>query len=85
MLWPALVIVLGRALGLAIAAPLILIGTRRCTSLRSPSLAPACLTVLAGGALRQVRMSRLCACTYRFSALRRTSHTLWSFAATRMS
>jgi hypothetical protein len=72
MLWPALVILLCRALGLAIAAPLILIAH---APLHHATLAVAVSGLsdcAAGCRLREVARSRLCACTFRYRRCART-------------
>jgi glycosyltransferase involved in cell wall biosynthesis/O-antigen/teichoic acid export membrane protein len=80
MVWPSLVVVLGRALGLAIAVPLILIwGTPLHVAVLAFALA-GLLTVLlaARSALQQGLPLRL---HIGFAALRSNVGTLWSFAA----
>jgi O-antigen/teichoic acid export membrane protein len=81
MLWPALVILLCRALGLAIAAPLILIAH---SPLHIATLAvgvAGVLTTLLAAASARSHVSTL-RLHVSLSALRQNVRTLWSFAAT---
>jgi len=81
MLWPALVILLCRALGLAIAAPLILIVH---APLHIATLAvgvSGVLTALLAAASARSHVSTL-RLHISLSALRQNVRTLWSFAAT---
>jgi len=81
MLWPALVILLCRALGLAIAAPLILIAH---APLHIATLAvgvSGVLTVLLAAASARSHVSTL-RLHISLTVLRQNVRTLWSFAAT---
>jgi glycosyltransferase involved in cell wall biosynthesis/O-antigen/teichoic acid export membrane protein len=81
MLWPALAILLCRALGLAIAAPLILIAQAPLHLATLPVALAGVLTALLAAASARSHVSTL-SLHVSLSALRQNVRTLWSFAAT---